>query len=181
MSEKTIFRIVLLLSVVVLGAVIILNRRVLPVPAEFPQFVYQLPKVNALINGTCAVLLLLSLYFIRKKNIVMHKRINLVAFFLSALFLVCYITYHWLVEETIFPKDNSLRPVYMTILVSHIILAGIVLPMILMSFWYGLKNDIKKHRKLVRFTYPVWLYVCITGPVIYLMISPYYRFPGLTP
>lgn len=175
MSDKSIFRIVLVLSVIVLGVVVILNRKILPVPEAIPGFVYSLPLVNALINGTCALLLLLSLYFVKKKNIGMHKRINLLAFFLSAIFLVCYITYHWLAGETSYPENSPTRPLYLGILASHIVLAAVVFPMILMSFWFGLKNNVQKHRRWVRFTYPIWLYVCITGPVIYLMISPYYQ------
>lgn len=178
MSEKATFRLVMIVSIAVLGAVLVLNRGLLPAPASVPAIAYKLPWLNATLNGTCAVLLLLSLYFIKKKNIAMHKRINLTAFFLSAIFLVCYVTFHWVVPETVFPKDNPMRPLYLGILISHIILAAVVLPMVLMSFWYGLKNDVVKHRKLVRWTYPIWLYVCITGPVVYVMISPFYHFPA---
>jgi putative membrane protein len=78
--------------------------------------------------------------------------------------------------ETSFPADNPLRPLYLVILVSHIVLAAIVLPLILLSFWYGLTNQVQKHRKLVRFSFPVWLYVTTTGVIVYLMISPYYTF-----
>lgn len=177
MSDKFIFRLVMVISLVVLALVIILNRRILPAPETPPGFTYSLPMLNALLNGTCAVLLALSLMYIKKKNIAMHKRINITAFFISALFLISYVTYHWLMPETKYPEGASMRGLYYAILISHIILAALVLPLILLSFWHGLKNNVDKHRKLVRFTYPIWMYVCITGPVIYLMISPYYNFP----
>ena len=141
-----------------------------------PSFATHLPLLNAMINGTCAVLLLLSLKAILAKNVQRHKKINLITFVLSTIFLLSYVTYHWLAEETKYPMDNPMRPLYLGILISHIILAAIVLPMILLSFWYGLSNQVVKHRKLVRFTFPIWLYVTITGVVVYLMISPYYNF-----
>ena len=175
MNDKVTFRIVLGISIFVFIAVIILNRKILPVPAVIPDFVYQLPKLNAFINGTCSILLLISLYFIKRKNIEAHKKVNITAFVLSSLFLISYITYHWMAKETSFPHDNPMRTVYLTILISHIILAALVLPMVLMSFYYGLQMDVVKHRKLVRFAYPIWLYVTVTGVVVYLMISPYYQ------
>ena len=175
MNDKITFRIVLGISIFVFIAVIILNRKILPVPAVIPDFVYQLPKLNAFINGTCSVLLLISLYFIKRKNIEAHKKVNITAFVLSSLFLVSYITYHWMAKETSFPHDNPMRTVYLTILISHIILAALVLPMVLMSFYYGLQMDVVKHRKLVRFAYPIWLYVTVTGVIVYLMISPFYQ------
>jgi putative membrane protein len=176
MSDKLIFRIVMAISVIVLVAVIILNKKILPVPEVIPSFVYKLPKLNAMINGTCSLLLLLSLYFIRQKNIAVHKKINSITFVLSSVFLISYITYHWLAQETSFPKDNPLRPLYLIILISHIVLAAVVLPLILLSFHKGLQMQVEKHKKLVRWSYPIWLYVTITGVIVYLMISPYYIF-----
>ncbi|MBI3510447.1 MAG: DUF420 domain-containing protein [Bacteroidetes bacterium] len=177
MSEKSIFRIVMTISIVVFAAVVVLNKKILPVPEVIPSFVYRLPLLHAILNGTCFVLLLFSFIAIRKKKIIIHKRINITAFFLSSLFLISYVTYHWLAPETTFPKENSLRTIYLIILSAHIILAGVVLPLILMSFWYGLKNNIVKHKKIVHWTYPIWLYVTFSGVVVYLMISPYYHFP----
>lgn len=181
MSDKTVFRAIMFLSVVVFIAVVVLNKKILPVPETIPDFVFKLPKLNAMLNGTCTLLLLLSLYMIKQRNIAVHKKINIMAFGLSALFLLSYVTYHWMVQEAVFPADNSLRPVYLTILISHIILAAIVLPLVLLSFYYGLKsqqNDgalyAAKHRKIVRWSFPIWLYVTTTGVIVYLMISPYY-------
>lgn len=175
-NDKLVFRIVMALSVIVFVAVIILNKKILPVPEVIPDFVYKLPKLNAMINGTCSLLLLLSLYMIKQKNIQVHKKINIIAFCLSAVFLVSYITYHWMMPETTFPLNNPLRPVYLIILISHIVLAALVLPLILLSFHKGLQNQVEKHKKLVRWSFPIWLYVTVTGVIVYLMISPYYPF-----
>jgi len=174
MNDKLVFRIVMTISVVVFVAVVILNKKILPVPGTIPDFVYKLPKLNAMINGTCSLLLLLSLYMIKEKNIAVHKKLNIITFVLSSIFLLSYITYHWLAQETAYPLNNPLRPVYLTILISHIILAAIVLPLILLSFHKGLQMQVEKHKKIVRWSFPIWLYVTVTGVIVYLMISPYY-------
>jgi putative membrane protein len=132
--------------------------------------------MNAIINGTCTVLLLTSFYFIRQKKIWIHKRLNIATFFLSSLFLISYVAYHYFADETKFPADNPLRPLYLTILTSHIILAALVLPLILISFYRGLNMQVPQHKKIVRWAFPIWLYVTITGVIVYLMISPYYKF-----
>lgn len=190
-TDKFIFRFVAVVSVFVFAVVVILNRKIIPAPAVVPSFVPFLPKLNAILNGTCTVLLLISLYYIKKLNIGMHKRINILAFILSSLFLVSYITFHWLLpHETVFGDVNgdgilspaesaavgSTRTIYLVILISHIILAAGVLPLILLSFYRGLQMQVAKHKKLVRWTFPIWLYVTITGVIVYLMISPYYHF-----
>ncbi len=173
-NNKTIFRWIFAISVFVFVAVVVLNRKILPRPEVIPPFVYSLPQINAIINATCSLLLMLSYYFIRKKKVNLHRKINITTFVLSAIFLLSYITYHYMADETIYPKDNPLRPVYIAILISHIILAAAVLPLILISFYLGLTNQVKKHRRIVRWTFPIWLYVTITGVIVYLMISPFY-------
>lgn len=175
-QDKLYFRIVLALSIVVFLLVVILNEKVLPKPFETPSFVYFLPKLNAILNGTCSVLLLISLYFIKQKNIQAHKNTNIITFILSAVFLISYVLFHYFVADTTFPKDNPLRPFYLAILVPHIILAALVLPLILLAFYHGLRMNVARHKKIVRFAYPIWLFVTISGVVVYLMISPYYQF-----
>ena len=172
MTDKKFFILSIIVSVVVFSVVVILN--IIPKADYIPSFVRQLPLLNAFLNGTCSILLLLSLYFIKQKNIQAHKKINLTAFFLSAIFLVSYILYHYFSEETKFPTDNSLRPIYLVILLSHILFAALVLPFILISFYFGLNMKVPQHKKIVRWSYPIWLYVTITGVIVYLMISPYY-------
>lgn len=190
MTDKLIFRFIAAVSVFVFLVVLVLNRHLIPAPSTMPGFVRYLPKLNAIINGTCSVLLLTSLYFIKRKNIKVHKRINILTFCLSSLFLVSYILFHYLMPETRYGDINgdgvlsdsekaatgSVRYVYYVILTSHIILAAGVLPLILLSFYRGLKMQVEKHKKLVRWTFPIWLYVTITGVIVYLMISPYYHF-----
>jgi putative membrane protein len=172
-QDKLFFRITMTLTVVVLLAVIVLNRKILPTPDLMPEWTYFLPKLNATINATCSLLLLLSFYFIKKKNIAAHKMVNLITFVLSAIFLVSYVLFHWLAPETRYP-DNGMRLFYLIILISHIILAALVLPLILLSFYRGLQMQVALHKKIVRFAFPIWLYVTITGVIVYLMISPYY-------
>lgn len=177
-SERTIFRIVFSVSVLVFILVIILNCKIIPVPETIPSFAYFLPKLNAFINGTCFLLLLISLYFVKQRKFEIHKKINITAFFLSALFLISYVTYHSLMkEETRFGGEGWLKYFYYFILITHIILAAIVLPLILLSFYYGLKDNRYKHRKIVRWSFPIWVYVTFTGVLVYLLLSPYYKFP----
>jgi len=190
MKDKIAFRIIAAASILIFAAVLILNRKILPAPDGIPSFIYYLPCLNAIINGTCSILLILSLTAIKMKNIPLHKKINLTAFFLSSIFLVSYVTVHYYMPDTKFgdidhngilaPEElsnvSSIRPVYLFILLSHILLATIVLPLVLLSFYFGLKDERAKHRKIVRFSYPIWLYVTITGVIVYLMISPYYPF-----
>jgi putative membrane protein len=190
MSDKLIFRSIIGVSIFVFLVVVVLNRKIIPVTIDTPNFVYFLPKFNAIINGTCSILLLISLYFIKNKNIIAHKKTNIVTFILSSLFLVSYIIYHYFAPEVKFGDLNhdgllsnqeitsagNLRYVYYVILISHITLAAIVLPLILLSFYRGLQMQVERHKKLVRWSFPVWLYVTVTGVIVYLMISPYYNF-----
>lgn len=190
MSDKFIFRFVAAVSVFVFLVVVILNRHLIPGPQAIPSFIAYLPKLNAAINGICTILLLTTFYFIKQGNITVHKRINIVTFCLSSLFLVSYILFHYLNPETRFgdlngdgilsPEEKAaagnIRYVYYVILTSHIVLAAAVLPLILLSFYRGLQMQVEKHKKLVRWTFPIWLYVTITGVVVYFMIAPYYPF-----
>jgi len=172
--EKKILGGIYIVSGIILVVVIILGM--LPQADHIPPFVPFLPKLNALINATCSVLLVFSLYQIKRKNIALHKKLNLTTFVLSSVFLLSYVTFHSFGIETKFPADNPIRPLYLTILISHIVLAAIVLPLVLLSFYYGLTNKIKTHKKLTRWSFPIWLYVTVTGVIVYLMISPYYQF-----
>ena len=175
-SDKTFFRIAMTISIVVFLLVVLLNKRVLSPPDTFPAFIYKLPLLHAIINGTCAVLLIFSLRAIKAGKVDLHKKINLTTFGLSAVFLISYVTYHFFVPETSHGGDGILKTFYYFILLTHIPLAAAVLPLILLSFWYALTGKIDKHKKIVRFTYPIWLYVAVTGVLVYMMISPFYKF-----
>ncbi|MFI5217971.1 MAG: DUF420 domain-containing protein [Bacteroidia bacterium] len=173
-SEKNIFRIIILVSVLVFLTIVVLSQ--LPKAAHIPEFVKYLPAFNSIINGITAIILLISFYNIKRKRIDIHKKLNITAFFLSCLFLISYVTWHSFGVETKFPADNPLRPFYLFILISHIILAACVMPLVLISFYLGLTMQVKRHRKLTRWSFPIWLYVAVTGVIVYLMISPYYQF-----
>ena len=186
MTDKKFFTLSVVVSIVVFAVVVILN--IIPKPDYAPSFVSHLPLLNAFLNGTCSLLLIASLYFIKKKNIPAHKKINLTAFFLSSVFLVSYILYHFFSEEVKYGDTNhdglldatetavtgSIRAFYIILLLSHILFAALVLPFILISFYFGLNMKIPQHKKIVRWSYPIWLYVTVTGVIVYLMISPYY-------
>lgn len=174
MKDKTVFKIILALSVAVFGLIVLLY--LLPKQEFIPEWAKLLPLLNATINGTCSLLLVTSLWCIKNKNIQWHKRLNITTFVLSSLFLVSYIIFHFFGVETKYPADNPMRPFYLVILLTHILLAAIVLPLVLVSFYFGLTGKIEKHRKVSKFTFPIWLYVTVTGVVVYLMISPYYQF-----
>lgn len=174
MTDKQVFRVILVLSIVVFAVVAVLYQ--FPKASHIPDWAKQLPRLNAFINATCSTLLLFSLAAIRNKKVAVHKSLNITAFALSGLFLVSYIVFHSFGVETAFPKDNPIRPFYLFILISHIILAAAVFPLVLTSFYLGLGGKVALHRQVSRFTYPVWLYVTITGVIVYLMISPYYNF-----
>lgn len=177
-------------TIAICAVVTILNQKWIPHPDVFPGFIYKLPALNALLNGSCSVLLIFSLLAIKRRNIQLHKKLNLSAFVLSSLFLVSYVTAHYFIPDTKYgdvdhdglmsaaesAAVSGIKPVYLVILLTHIFFAIAVLPMVLLSFYYGLTDQREKHKKLTRFSYPIWLYVTITGVVVYIMISPYYGF-----
>jgi len=173
-AHKFYLRLIYVISAVVFLLVLLLSR--LPKAESIPPFVKFLPVLNAVLNGITSVLLLISYYFIRRKKVHIHKRLNITAVALSAVFLLSYVTFHSFGIETRFPADHPLRPVYLFILSSHILLAAIVLPLVLISLYRGLTSQITLHRKITRWSFPIWLYVTVTGVIVYLMISPYYRF-----
>ncbi|PBQ32103.1 hypothetical protein CNR22_10080 [Sphingobacteriaceae bacterium] len=189
-NEKPVKITVYVTTIAICAVVTILNQKWIPHPDVFPDFIYKLPALNALLNGSCSILLLFSLWAIKKRNIELHKKLNLTAFVLSALFLISYVTAHYFIPDTKYGDVNhdgvmeaaesaavsGIKPLYVVILLTHIFLAIVVLPMVLLSFYYGLTDQREKHKKLTRFSYPIWLYVTVTGVVVYLMISPYYNY-----
>jgi putative membrane protein len=189
-NEKAVKYVTYGATILVCGLVTVLNQKWIPHPDIFPNFIYKLPALNAFLNGTCSILLVFSLLAIKKRNIVLHKKLNLTAFVLSVLFLLSYVTAHYFIPDTKYGDTDhdgimsaaesaavsGIKPIYIVILLSHIFLAVIILPLVLLSFYYGLTDQREKHKKITRFSYPLWLYVTITGVVVYLMISPYYGF-----
>ncbi len=171
-------KIIILIGIVVPLVVALLY--VLPKPEgmnpELKSFLQNSPKFNALINGSTFVLLLISLFAARAKNIKLHSRLMTACLGLGVLFLLSYVSYHFSFDDTIFPKESPYRPLYLGILLSHIVLSGLVVPLVLISYLRGLNGQIEQHRKIVKFAYPIWLYVTLTGVIVYFMISPYYSF-----
>jgi len=132
-----------------------------------------LPALNALLNGTSAILLLFGYQAIRQRKFSRHMKFNLTAFFTSTLFLISYVIYHSFHGDTHFPGQGAIKYIYFTILISHIILSALVVPMILTSFYLAFSGKLKTHRKVSKITLPVWLYVSVTGVVIFFMLKAY--------
>lgn len=133
-----------------------------------------LPSVSASLNSCVALLLITGFIFIKKKNFKAHKACMLSATGLSVLFLISYVLYHSQAEATKYGGEGILAFIYYFVLLTHIVLSAVVVPFVLFSVYYGLKNMSAKHRKLSKWTFPLWLYVSISGVIVYFMISPYY-------
>ena len=176
-----------LVSIIVFIGIAFLSGAKLNIPINFDPHIFA--AFNAVINSIVAILLVFALIAVKSKKYVLHKRIMLTAIILSVLFLISYVCHHLLSGETKFGDLNhdgivsldektlagSLRYVYYFILLTHIPLAGIILPFILFTAYRALSGDYEKHKKLARITWPIWFYVAISGVAVYLMISPYYN------
>jgi putative membrane protein len=134
-----------------------------------------LPKIYASINGLTAVMLIVALVLIKNGQRLWHTRIMKLCIFLSATFLVMYVLYHMTSESAVYGGAGPVRYFYYSILVSHILLSVLVVPFVLFTFARALSGNFSGHKKLARITFPLWLYVAISGVVVYLMISPYYK------
>ena len=133
-----------------------------------------LPHLNAVMNSATFVCLVAGGWAIRQKNIALHRSLMMAAFVLSSIFLVSYVIYHNNAESTKYGGEGILKMVYLFILLTHILLSMVVVPLVLLAIYFAWTNQITKHKKIVKWTYPVWLYVASSGVVVYLMISPFY-------
>ncbi|GAB3987099.1 hypothetical protein GCM10028807_06070 [Spirosoma daeguense] len=133
-----------------------------------------LPHINGIINSLTSVLLLIGYYFIKQKNVQAHKITMLAAFTFGSIFLVSYVLYHLTNESTAFGGKGWIRPVYYFLLISHIVLSVVVVWFVLRAVYFALSGQIVKHKQTVKYAFPIWLYVSVTGVVVYLMIKPYY-------
>lgn len=132
------------------------------------------PALNATLNGASAVLIVTGRSLIRKKKVALHRACMLAAVVTSAAFLACYLYYHAHVGSVHFPGQGWVRPVYFTILISHTILAGAVPILVILTLSLALRQRFERHRRIARWTYPIWLYVSVTGVVVYLMLYQIY-------
>ena len=133
-----------------------------------------LPAVNAGLNSLTAVFLMLGYYFIRRQQVARHRAMMGLAFLLGSVFLLSYVAYHSQVASTTFGGQGLIRGVYYFLLLTHIVLAAVTVALVLFTLYFALTEQFQKHRRIARWTYPVWLYVSVTGVIVYFMISPYY-------
>ena len=132
-----------------------------------------LPAVNATLNGLCTIALIFGFFYIWRDQITRHRNAMFTAFFFSSIFLVSYITNHALHGDAHFHGVGTIRPFYFTLLISHILLSVVALPMILITFFLSLTGRFPLHRRIARYTFPIWLYVSVTGVIVYLLQAAY--------
>ena len=132
--------------------------------------VSDLPALNATLNATCAILLSIGWWLIRRGRVAQHRKVMIAAFCTSIAFLVSYLTYHAQVGSVHFTGRGPIRAVYFAILLTHTILAAVIVPLVLVTLTRGLKRQDARHRAIARWTMPIWLYVSVTGVVVYLML-----------
>ena len=171
-NDKLANVLIIVFSIVVFVAVVFLSR--IKVDLDLPFDVHIFAKVNAIINSAVSFLLLVGLLAVKRSRYALHKKVMITAMVLSFLFLVSYICHHLLSDSTSFGGEGAIKIVYYIILISHILLAAIILPFILFTSYRALVAEWAGHKKLARITWPIWFYVSVTGVIVYLMISPYY-------
>jgi len=133
-----------------------------------------LPPIYASINAITAIVLTLAYFAIKNKNVLIHERLMKIAIGLSVIFLVMYVAYHMTSDPTPYGGTGILRSTYYFILISHILLSIGIIPLVLVTYVRAISNLFKEHKKIARYTFPIWMYIAVTGVIIYLMISPYY-------
>ncbi|MEX2528494.1 MAG: DUF420 domain-containing protein [Gemmatimonadota bacterium] len=175
LSERALAFLVFGLSAVVVGLVVLLITT--PQLVTLPVDVSVLPRFHAMLNGTATVLLLLGYVLVRNGRISAHQVAMGAAFTLSVVFLLSYVVYHSQAPVMHYGGEGWLRSLYFFVLITHVVLAPVILPLALYTLLRALRGELGRHRKIARWTLPLWLYVTVTGVVVYLMMSPYYVFP----
>lgn len=177
-NDKAAYGLIATLSLVVFLVVVALGKFKLwiilghEVELGFDPHIFA--RINGLINSIVAILLVYGLMLVKQKKFEQHRNVMLTAFAFSSLFLVSYILHHLLTNDTHFGGEGAIRYFYFPLLITHIFLAATVLPFILLTTYRGLTGDFGQHRQIAKITYPIWLYVSVSGVLVYLMISPYY-------
>ncbi len=141
-----------------------------------PEYISYLPHLNAFLNSTSALLLTAGYLFIRSGRVRAHRNCQVSAFITSVVFLVSYVTYHYYHGETRFPGRGIVRPFYFTILITHVFLAIVIVPLVLITLYRAARGDFARHRRIARVTLPLWLYVSVTGVIVYMML--YHIYPS---
>ncbi|MFY0686147.1 MAG: DUF420 domain-containing protein [Cyclobacteriaceae bacterium] len=186
MNDKATLILIKIVSVILPVAVALLAF--FPELLKLGSWTQVLPHINATINSLTCLVMILALVAIKNGKIEIHKNLMLSALILGVCFLVCYVLYHSSTASVKFGDINGdgdlsdlelqaiggMRSLYLGLLASHILLSIVVVPMVLLAFYFGLTQKIKQHKKLVRFAYPIWLYVSVTGVIVYFMIRTYY-------
>lgn len=173
-AEKKYRKWIVTLSIIiplVVAALFRVNLRELGFDVEPLTF---LPPIYATINGLTAVILVIAFWAIKNRKIVLHENLMTTAVGCSAVFLVMYVAYHMTSDSTSYGGEGVLRYVYFFILITHILLSIIIIPFVLITYVRAITNNFERHKKIARITFPMWLYVAVTGVIVYLMISPYY-------
>ncbi|MEY4738978.1 MAG: hypothetical protein RIS13_1374 [Bacteroidota bacterium] len=171
-NDKRASLLIILFSIIVFVAVVFLSK--IKLELELPFNVHLFAQINAAINTAVSFLLLVGLLAVKRGRYALHKKVMMTSMVLSFLFLVSYICHHLLSDSTVFGGEGTIRYVYYFILITHIILAAIILPFILFTSYRALVAEWTAHKKLARITWPIWFYVSVTGVIVYLLISPYY-------
>lgn len=169
LDDKKYNKLIVILSIVIPVVVAILFG--IKIDAELPIF---LPPIYASINAVTALVLILAFIAIKNKKIKLHERLMKFAIILSVAFLTLYVAYHMTSDSTTFGNEGAIKYVYYFILLTHILLSIIVIPFVLITYVRAITNNIEKHKKIAKIAFPLWLYVAITGVIVYLMIAPYY-------
>lgn len=173
-NDKKARRIILLVSAILFLGIVALDRNVIQPEWPFGFDVHVFALLNALLNSCVFILLIVGLRAVKTKKYLLHKRFMLAAIILSVIFLISYVIHHLFAGDTRFGGTGLIRYVYFFILITHIILAAVILPFILFTAYRALSGDYQRHKKLARYTFPLWLYIALTGVLIYVLISPYY-------
>lgn len=173
-NNKKVNIIIIVLSVIVASLVSVLTRVTLKGAEQLPWDVKLQPALHAILNSITAVSLMIGYIAVRMKNVKLHRIAMFTAFGVSGLFLLSYVTYHGLTDPTRFGGEGAIKIIYSFVLITHIILAAIIFPLILMTIHRAITNQIVLHKKLAAITFPIWLYVAITGVLVYILLSPYY-------
>lgn len=173
-NDRQAKRWIIIISIILFLAIVLLDSKRFQPNVELPFSVYTFAFINSVINSIVTVLLVIALVLVKQKNLVGHKKVMMGAIIGSVLFLISYVMHHLFADKTPYGGEGVLKGLYYFFLITHIVLAAVIMPFILWTAYKGLTGEYSKHAKIARITWPLWLYVSVTGVLIYWMIQPYY-------